>query len=433
LAKASNDAARYIRLHEQGASDKRREAARDRDRVMYCGAFKRLGGVTQVASAFGRFVFHTRLSHTLEVAQIGRRIAENLSQQIESSGGLPQHVDPDVVEAAALIHDLGHPPFGHVAEEELNRLAVKERDLDGFDGNAQSFRVITRLSAHRSGYEGLNLCRATLNASLKYPYYARSAQAKKKGKYGAYASDSESFDFARQGQPKDQTCMEADILDYADDVAYSVHDVEDFYRAGLLPLDRLLRDQDEFDDFMEAWKVDKKHAPPTDIDDFIDKIKDLLDPMLIHATYAATRDQRTSIRTMTSFLIKRFVEEVVLTDKDGSPKFQRTPLHGIEIAFLQSAIWHYVISDARIATQRPGQRAIVKVLFDTYLDAIRSGQADIIPGRFRHVFEEISQDKAASVRLAVDIVASLTDLQAVALSRRFTGQDLGDVSDIVVW
>ena len=118
---------------------------RDRDRILNAPAFRRLAGVTQVVSAAEGEIFHNRLTHSLEVAQIGRRIAEHLianqAKDAVALGGL----DPETVEAACLAHDLGHPPFGHVAEDELQRLFRKYRDVESFEGNAQSLRLALRI------------------------------------------------------------------------------------------------------------------------------------------------------------------------------------------------------------------------------------------------------------------------------------------------
>jgi dGTPase len=144
-----------------------------------------------------------------------------------------------VVEAAALAHDLGHPPFGHVAEDELNRLVSPVVGADGYEGNAQSFRIITRLAVRRAdSRHGLDLTRATLDAALKYPCLAVEGAHK----YGAFRDDQEAFQFARAlHQPEDtHPRIEAQIMDWADDITYSIHDTEDFYRAGLIPL-HLLR------------------------------------------------------------------------------------------------------------------------------------------------------------------------------------------------
>src|SRR6478609_9031210 len=142
--KPSKSTLRVRRFHDNAPNpegDYRAPSQRDRDRVLYSSSFRRLAEVTQVVAANSGYVFHNRLTHSLQVAQVGRRIAEKLNLlQPETK----EFVDPDVVEAACLAHDLGHPPFGHIAEQKLNELAGA--DIDGFEGNAQSFRIVTRLS-----------------------------------------------------------------------------------------------------------------------------------------------------------------------------------------------------------------------------------------------------------------------------------------------
>jgi dGTPase len=251
----------------------RTDAQRDRDRVLYCSAFRRLAGVTQVVAPIEGHVFHNRLTHTLETAQIARRIAEKF---LVLQGELAQEwggIDPDVVEAAALIHDLGHPPFGHAAETELCRLADEQGDGQGFEGNAQSFRIVTRLAAHRPEYPGLNLTRGTLNASLKYPWLRdrKHSDPRRRKKYGAYDSDRASFLWVRSTDRTELPSVEAQIMTYADDVAYSVHDLDDFVRAGLIPIARLKHDRDAFDQFIRAWKdapAEERRVHPDTIESF---------------------------------------------------------------------------------------------------------------------------------------------------------------------
>ena len=127
------------------ADDYRNPAQRDRDRVLYSGAFRRLGGVTQVVATSETLLVHNRLTHTLKVAQVARRLAEKIvsgtpEADLAAAGG----VDPDVVETGALAHDLGHPPFGHIAEDELQKILDERHLVDGFEGNAQSFRIVTK-------------------------------------------------------------------------------------------------------------------------------------------------------------------------------------------------------------------------------------------------------------------------------------------------
>jgi dGTPase len=219
----------------------------------------RLVEVTQVISPDEGHLFHNRLTHSLKVAQVARRIAERvlkLQRQVADSVG----IDPDVTEAAALGHDLGHPPFGHLAEEILNDLATKSGLADGFEGNAQSFRIVTRLALRSRDSDGLNLTCATLNALLKYPWLR--GEGPDTHKWGAYESEREFFHWARSRDTSDcRKTAEAEIMDWADDVTYAVHDMSDFFRAGLIPLDRLASRLDESERrrfFDEVFKRDEK-------------------------------------------------------------------------------------------------------------------------------------------------------------------------------
>ena len=213
---------RSDRFDRDKASDNRLAFQRDRDRILYTTSFRRLARVTQVVSSDEGHVFHNRLTHSLQVAQVGRRIAEKLRRE-----HVPPRVDidPDVVEAACLAHDIGHPPFGHIAESELNTIAKEHGLKDGFEGNAQSFRIVTRLAMGSTG-NGLNLTRATLNGILKYPW-RHGQNPEILDKWGVYDSDVEIFDWARELGPAPlQKSIEAELMDWSDDVTYSVHDVD---------------------------------------------------------------------------------------------------------------------------------------------------------------------------------------------------------------
>ena len=216
--------------------DQRHPFERDRDRLLYSSAFRRLSGITQIVRAGEADVFHTREQHTIKVAQVGRRLAQHCraqDPQICDAVGL----HPEVVEAACLAHDLGHPPFGHVGEDVLHQM-VEKHDADGFEGNAQSFRIITKLAV-RFDIPGLDLTRATLAACLKYPWLRNPDDPGRTKKWGAYGLDEDDFHFAREGLDEHLTA-EAELMDWADDIAYSVHDLEDFHRCGALPWPNIL-------------------------------------------------------------------------------------------------------------------------------------------------------------------------------------------------
>ena len=416
--------------------DNRHSFQVDRDRILYSSAFRRLAQITQVLTAQEGHVFHNRLTHSLKVAQVARRLAERLvaeqSKIAEAIGG----VDPDVVEAAALAHDLGHPPFGHTAEEELDNCAREAGLTDGFEGNAQSFRILTRLAIHRIDYYGLNLTRATLNAVLKYPWKrSPDLTSKRHRKYCIYDLDVEAFNFVREAS-NDRQSIEASIMDFADDITYSVHDLEDFYLAGLIPLELLATDWDELERFINEWL----RVSPNNRVAKVVKANPHRFQNFLNATYnlkgqypPGSFEQKAQIKRISSQLIQNYVQSVQLTTEYGDRgylKYNRNREE--ELKFLQRIVWTYVISNPRMATQRYGQKRIIKTLFEIYLQAIGDRDLTFIPARYVREFLEIEaqaenpqQLNQEQTRMAVDIVAGLSEAEAVIQYRRLTGISQG--------
>ncbi|MGL5835885.1 MAG: deoxyguanosinetriphosphate triphosphohydrolase family protein [Waterburya sp.] len=420
--------------------DNRHSFQVDRDRILYSSAFRRLAQITQVLTAQEGHVFHNRLTHSLKVAQVARRLAERLVAEQPKIAAAIGGVDPDVVEAAALAHDLGHPPFGHTAEEELDACARKAGLVDGFEGNAQSFRILTRLAIHRLDYYGLNLTRATLNAVLKYPWLRGADPTDPKHrKFCIYNLDKEAFSFVREAANERQS-IEASIMDFADDITYSVHDLEDFYLAGLIPLELLATDWDELDRFITEWLRISPHnrvakvvkANPRRFQNFLNATYNL------KGQYPpGSFEQKAQIKRISSQLIQNYVQSVQLTTEYGDRGHLKYNLQREEeLKFLQRIVWSYVISNPRLATQRYGQKRIIKTLFEIYLQAINDCDLSFIPARFVKEFlemeanvgnaEELSQEQA---RMAVDIVAGLSEAEAVIQYRRLIGISQGSFID----
>jgi dGTPase len=400
---------------------------------------RRLGHVTQVVSPTEGIVFHNRLTHTHEVAQIGRRIAERLTAAEEDLrkarrlGG----IDPDVVETAALVHDLGHPPYGHAVEQELNYLvAVKHGVHDGYEGNAQSFRIVTKLAMRHRKFPGLNLTRASLNASLKYPWFRarENEDGRKHKKWGAYETEGKEFEWVREihrGR-RDNRCVEAEIMDWSDDVAYAVHDVDDFYRAGLIPLDRLRNQAD--------YEVDRfcRYAAPR-LDRNTDDVNELLRSVVaaspIIEPYVGTDEQRQQLRTFTAELISKYVTAVeIANDPDEYPLLKIPPYLRAQVDVLKELTWFYVIDNRSIKTQQHGQRMVVKNLFKIYLNAGVSEYSDvrgILPESQKEQLGR-AETKEQQVRVVADLISSMTEQQLMMTHRKLTGIELGSITDLIV-
>jgi dGTPase len=342
-----------------------------------------------------------RLTHSLEVAQVARDLSRALGSQ------------PDIAETAALAHDLGHPPFGHNGEHALHALA---EPCGGFEGNAQTLRLLTRLEAKTvsaSGESaGLNLTRATLDACTKYPWPRSPANPK----FGVYADDLPVFTWLRRGAPDGpRRCVEAQIMDLADDVAYSVHDVEDGVVAELVDLASL--DRAAIWDAVRAWYL------PTADDGAMDAALSALTAVdsWPDAPYDGSRRSLAALKNLTSDLIGRFcgtVQEATFAAAEGPFARYRADLVVpeqtlVEMAVLKGIAAHYVMqADDRVALMSR-QRTLVSELVEALVAHA--------PAALDRAFADdwaAAPDDAARLRVVVDQVASLTDASAVTWHER---------------
>jgi len=370
-------------------------------------------------------LFHNRLTHVLKVAQIGRGLAERIlaepanRSKSEKLGGL----DPDAVEAAALAHDLGHPPFGHVGERMLDELVKESGISDGFEGNAQSFRIVTKLAV-RTDAEGLNLTRATLNALLKYPWLHAPTGPKSK-KFGAYKLEKDDFDWTRDGFTDDRKSLEAELMDWADDVAYSVFDLEDFYKAGKIPLERLCSsDRAEAKNFLARTKLRwTQNGDLTDIDEYAEVFLKLISTLPVRDVYTGSRDDRATLRAITSGLIKRYFACVTLQESEALPRINIALNEKKEVVMLKELTWDYVITNSSLTCQQRGYKQVIKELFHIYKQAAsKSVEWNIFPVAVR---ELLKADLENPARIVCDHIASLGEQQAIEIYRRFTGMSFG--------
>lgn len=592
------------------SGDHRSPFAKDRDRILYARAFRRLAGKSQVAASTETGPFHTRLTHSLKVAQLGRRIAEQLREEraaeIKRTGrsselhpsqaaciacgddpeqgsgtSAEQKIaapDPDLIEFACLAHDIGHPPFGHTGETEINETVqhlignllphrpkrikdAVQRSVGRFEGNPQTLRIITRL-AHISNSDrsvtdedgrplrlGLDLTAASIDATAKYPYYLSSSGQKKWAAYGYPTqtnSDCAVLQWARRklgqrvesGEARSDKelrmlrSFECQVMDWCDDVTYAVHDVEDFYMIGMIPLDRIFDNGDQilwrteclseaqplrnlllrdiqlsdadsddrsssrqsadhavahrrtdrhhdaqalsgriddgeiefyssewvkFRDFVKskwtkAGRVDIQGDRQEITDDFLDGIRRSLCNVYRSPGWdsgVTSIEARKFSHGRANDLITHFVGGVsysgvpMLYSGDfmiaGSEEAEQSLRNQCDL--LKELIWMYVIESPGLATQRSGQKRVIRELVEMH-----AASSDLLPSHYQELLESgtvgcegasgitmigVDMKAIARIRLAADYVASLSEPHALALHTRLTGSELGGLRDFV--
>jgi dGTPase len=389
---------------------------RDRARILHSAALRRLAGKTQVVTPGTRGPAwdaspRTRLTHSLECAQVGRELGAALG------------CDPDLVEAACLAHDLGHPPFGHNGERALNDFA---RDCGGFEGNAQSLRLLTRIEPKRftpEGSVGLNLTRATLDAATKYPW-PRGAHPTDPDsrKFGVYDDDRPVFDWVRADAPGTRTCFEAQVMDWSDDVAYSVHDVEDGLHAGHIDPTCLHAEPERREVFAVAAR---RYVPAdTDPEELAAALDRLQEQEWWPHGYDGTAVAQSRLKDATSQLIGRFclAAENATREAYGIGPLSRYAAElvvpretRLECAVLKAVADLYVMQRAEQERLRADQRVVIAEL----AEVLTARAPDGLDPQFRVLFAGAADDRARK-RVIVDQIASLTDASARSLHARLT-------------
>jgi len=385
----------------------RDDFARDRARLLHSASLRRLSAKTQVVQPTSDDFARNRLTHSLEVAQIGREFGAALG------------CSADVVDTACLAHDLGHPPFGHNGETALDAVAA---GIGGFEGNAQTLRLLTRLEpkrAHPDGRPaGLNLTRASLDAATKYPW-RRGRAPHPTMKFGVYDDDLEVFEWFRAGAPEGRRAVEAEVMDWSDDVAYSVHDVEDAVASGWLD-PRLLWERADVEAVLAV--AVEVYEPGLTPDELAEALERLLATGAVPDAYDGSRQSLAALKDMTSRLIGRFVVTVEQATRaeHGPGSLTR---HGgrlvvprearAECAVLKAVAAHYVMHAAERVALHVRQREVVAELVAAF-----EADPDRLDPDLRHDWDDATDD-AAALRVLVDQVASLTDVRALTLHRRW--------------
>jgi dGTPase len=399
-------------------SSRRGEFARDRARVLHSSALRRLGAKTQVLSPTAGDFARTRLTHSLEVAQVGREMAAELG------------LNPDIVDMACLAHDLGHPPFGHNGETALNGWAG---DIGGFEGNAQTLRLLTRIEpkvfSNSGEPRGLNLTRASLDATCKYPWTienaVREVEATKSVKFGVYQDDLPVFEWMRDGATERTKCIEAQVMDFADDVAYSVHDFEDAVVSGYIDL-KLVADRG-----VRAGLIDKIsiwNGGVLDRTQLEEAFSLLEQNQFWLKSFSGDQKELASLKNLSSSLIGNFV----LTSTDRTLESAHAP----EVTRYQSQLLVPIEIRAQISVLKGLVSAFLMSIdsrqgFYEYQRAILTELADALlaeNGKHLDTYASWAWSRASGEaeqrRVVVDQVACLTDQSAINLHYQLVGSKI---------
>ncbi|MFK5926213.1 MAG: deoxyguanosinetriphosphate triphosphohydrolase [Desulfuromusa sp.] len=345
------------REYDEPFKDERLAFERDRDRIIHCAAFRRLEYKTQVFVNHEGDYYRTRLTHSLEVAQIARGIARNL------------HLNEDLVEALALSHDLGHTPFGHTGEHVLKRLM---KDFGGFEHNQQSLRIVELLEQRYPGFDGLNLSWETREGIIKH-----SSDYDQAGR-----------EAIKPYRPEDRATLEGQIIDLADEIAYNNHDIDDGLKAGYISLNDL--------EEVELWQQTY---------------------LMIGKKFSGLDDKRHILQTI-SYLIGDLMHDLVNTTTGNLKKYNIATLEDIReqpenlVSFslrmselnqqLKKFLYQRLYRHSKVERMRVKAERFLTLLFENYME-----NPTLLPERHQLRFE-----KYGTERVICDYIASMTDRYA---------------------
>lgn len=407
----AHERARFVTEERKSAA--RTDFERDRARIMYSSAMRRLGGKTQVMGPASDDFVRTRLTHSIEVSQVGRTLGRELG------------ADPDVVDAACLAHDLGHPPFGHNGERALNEVA---KACGGFEGNAQTFRLLTRLEPKKmdgaGAPVGLNLTRASLDAAAKYPWVRGEGPDPETSqrKYSVYPDDQRIFSWVREGAPEHVRSLEAQIMDIADDIAYSVHDVEDAIQTRRLDPAAIRQEANREAVWASTREWYGERFSADELDAALDR---LVRSGFLLTTFGETYADFASLKDMTSAIIGRLCDAVVSATRAeaGSGLLHRYDCNlevpdetRAEIQALKGLAVHFVMAPREVEPVYLQQRTVI---FDV-VAALVEGRGRALEAPYREQWDHAETDEGR-LRAVIDQVAAFTDNAAHQWHARLCG------------
>ena len=417
------------RLQEEpggsSSDDVRSPFERDRSRILHSAAFRRLQGKTQVFAPSESDFYRTRLTHSLEVAQIGKGLALRLG------------ADVDLVEAACLVHDIGHPPFGHAGESELKRLM---KAGGGFEANAQNLRILTRLESKSVDYDGLNLSRAVLDAQLKYKKLFRSGLDKfvyeADGKIVSWAGEEASSHFRELGE--NLRSFECEIMNLADDIAFSVHDLEDSIHADYIGVYTFDGNDLRIDRVLDKVEMEFKDAKVEVRSVYARLVKDIsnyITPSGGDSGALPHRKRKSRRKELTSLLIGRYINSTLRIDRGPakgavSDRYRYAvympPELCVEMKLLRELVYELVIRSARLFALEEKAKFIVRNLFDKF-----TGEDGyyLLPDDWREVANDEGMP-ASLPRIACDYISGVTDDYALKTYSRLFLPGQGSIFDI---
>lgn len=397
---------RFYSTGDTHQPDERSDFELDRSRIIHSTAFRRLQGKTQVFGLGGSDFFRTRLTHSLEASQIAKGIA------------LRTGANTDLVEAASLAHDIGHPPFGHAAERKLQEMM---KDSGGFEGNAQNLRLIHFLEMkHPQG--GLNLTRATLDAITKYKILYKDAKNKEIKKF-MYDDQEKVIEWISEGGPKNTKSFECEIITWADDIAYSTHDLEDGIKSGLITIESINKVADNV-----KCEVSKEYEWNEDLWDAVTKI--ISEPSKL-STEKERKLARKKIISQTIHELMQGAKAIKRNNGKFSPRYE----YELEIEkntkqkckMLKNLVWEAVITNERIATLSRKAELVVESLFKEFT---KSKSENMLPPDFQEMFEK-TKTKEEKNRVVCDYIAGMTDNYALKIYGRLFSHDVASVFDLI--
>ncbi|HKJ68491.1 MAG TPA: dNTP triphosphohydrolase [bacterium] len=396
----------------RSTKDYRTEFERDRDRIIYCAAFRRLQGKTQVFMSGDYDFYRTRLTHSIEVSQIGRSIVNFVNQHSEFFAD-SYYLDPVLVEVVSLAHDIGHPPFGHGGEKVLNELMAQ---YGGFEGNAQTLRILTEIFYDaRAGRQGMKPTRALMDGVMKYKNLEKETREPKRKflyndqqRYLDYVSAAGEYTPALSHQS-----IECQIMDWADDTAYSVNDLLDGYKAGFLTQRSI-----------ENWAGGRQL---TDHQTRI--ITNLIDHIVTEADVEIYLANKVG-----EFIQSVAIEQIAESQWSDRYNYELRPgtEYQVESQLYKDLAFDVIFQSPQIQQLEAKGGRIIRSLFTALADRYlhRKNTYELLPAKVAHQIKQAPSEQEQA-RLLCDHIAGMTDRYAIRIYKRIFDPEFGSIVDLI--